>query len=195
MVTNYIATNENGNLGKAQFAAPLSHLIINCTCKPIRKTYHLYDTFHFCQLFLLIFYWNSWKAKNNAAEFLLFSDVHQNILHLLVFMLPLCCCIFSKWLSLCSLSMNRWLAHCCRESTGSFIGVLMGMTQIQKPLRGLGLLFNIHSPVGPTCLVWQPYTHPKGQLCLVGARDLLYSHLAFWVWSMVIVLLNHFHFL
>lgn len=135
------------------------------------------------------------KHKNNTAEFLLFSDVHQNILHLFVFMLPLCCCNFSNWLSLCSLSMHRWLAHCCSESTGSFIGVLMGMTQIQNLFVASACFFNIHSPVGSTCRLWQPYTNPKGQLCLVGARDLLYSHLAFWVWSIVIVLLKHFHFL
>lgn len=150
--------------------------------------------FIFVKYFFLSFTETPEKHKNNAAELLLFSDVPQNILHLLVFMLPLCCCNFSKWLSLCSLSMHRWLAHCCRDSTGSFTGVLMGMTQIQNLFVASACFLTFIVLLGPHALFGN-LTHPKGQLCLVGARDLLYSHLAFWVWSLVIVLLNHFHFL
>lgn len=123
--------------------------------------------FIFAKYFFLSFPETLEKRKNNAAEFLLFSDIHQNILHLFVFMLPLCCCNFSKWLSLCSLSMHRWLAHCCRESTGSFIGVLMGMTQIQNLFMALACFLTFIILLDPHALFGNLTHTPKANCALL----------------------------
>lgn len=72
-----------------------------------------------------------------------------------------------KRLSVCSLSTRHWLAHRCREPAGSFIWVLMGMTQIQSLFVALFCFLAFIAPLDPHALVGDLTQTPNAKCALL----------------------------